>query len=747
MFNLIPRVLPNPNAFNIPLGMIGLWRITSILLRYIFWMLYSPKNPKSSEKKVAHYTSKDVTIIVPTIDTEEVLLTAAKSWIANNPKEIIIVTSYENKKPIEDLLAKTKRPDMFRVLAMKHPTKRYQLMMGVQQATSEIICFCDDDAVWKRTFLRWMLAPFNLDHQVGAVGSSQEMRPVDDNSVSMWEILADMRLTLRVIEASATTYVDGGISCLSGRTALYRREIVVDPKFAHKFVTETWRGKKLISGDDKFLTRWVVSHGWKMQFQNHPDATLSTTFRNNWTFIKQVLRWTRNTWRSDIRSMFMERFIWTAHPMVAYTMVEKCLNVFTLLWGVTSLFYEIIHESSFKRTVLPLIIWILCSRILKFIPHFFKNPHHICYIFHFIIFNYFFVFLKIYALFTLSNTDWGNRAIDDEDDDEEEIVGQEKFEVPPVYSDEEEEEKLLEYKEIGDEEAATAPLLKKKLEEPQRKNGCNPWKAMMCSFYMMLPLTITFGLFVLSRLYGFTLGFVPTPHARRVDQGILSVLHETDATKWNVVIPIPDPVHNSSVIIQTLADFDMKKYPDYIFTDPNHDNDTVLSCPVQAVAGGYASHDYPKVELQEINTWNFTGVHRMVVAEQILQVPIENSKVMIGQIFCNSLNFPILSLFWTDSKVSAQFQTTEKAWQFPEQRVGTDIALNSVFSFEIGMYNHMGFVSVNSIGGQVFDYSGHGLDLQDFSFRVGVDVQTKRARSDTDKGIVALQGVSLLHSN
>eukprot|EP00475_Leptophrys_vorax_P013003 TRINITY_DN19385_c0_g1_i1.p1 TRINITY_DN19385_c0_g1~~TRINITY_DN19385_c0_g1_i1.p1 ORF type:complete len:755 (+),score=172.29 TRINITY_DN19385_c0_g1_i1:226-2490(+) len=753
MFDLIPRVLPNPDAFNIPLGMIGLWRITSIILRYIFWMMYSPKNPKSSEKKVANYTSKDVTIIVPTIDTEEVLLTAAKSWIANNPKEIIIVTSYQNQEAIQQLLSKTKRPDMFRVLAMKHPTKRFQLMMGVQESTTPIVCFCDDDAVWKRTFLRWMLAPFNADLQVGAVGSSQEMRPVDDNSVSMWEIIADMRLTLRVIEASATAYVDGGISCLSGRTALYKREIVSDPVFADKFVHETWRGKKLISGDDKFLTRWIVSHGWKMAFQNHPDCTLSTTFRNNWTFLKQVLRWTRNTWRSDIQSMFVERYIWSAHPMVAYTMVEKCLNVFTLLWGVSSLFYEIFHHSSLKRTLLPLIIWLIMSRFIKFVPHFFKNPNHICYIFHFLFFNYFFVFLKIYALCSLSNTDWGNRAIDDDDEDEDgdEEDGRKNFDVAYVYSDEEEDEE--EVKEDGD--LLKAPLLggevpKRRKSSPQtaQKNGCNPWKAMMCSFYVIVPLCTSLGLFVLSRMYGFTLGMVPgPPHVRRVDQGILATLHGTDPTKWMIEIPVPDPVNTSAPLRTVFSDFDFKKYSDYVFVDPAHDNATVLSCPEKSLTSS-KKRDDPKVELQEINPWNFTGVHRMVVAEQILQVPTGDNKLLIAQIYCSSMSFPILSLFWSGSRVSAMFQTTQNSWQSaPLTRVGAEVDVNAIFSFEVGLYNRMGFVSVNSLGGVKFDYSGHGLDLQEFTFRVGVGVQAKRTTSvDADKGVIALQGVSLMHS-
>lgn len=88
---------------------------------------------------------------------------------------------------------------------------------------------------------------------------------------------------MRMIETSATTFVDGGMSCLSGRTAVYRTSILKDPEFQHQFQNETWwRGKyHLHSGDDKFITRWLVKNCWKMRMQNHKDCMLWTTFKNN----------------------------------------------------------------------------------------------------------------------------------------------------------------------------------------------------------------------------------------------------------------------------------------------------------------------------------------------------------------------------------------------------------------------------------------------------------------------------------
>ena len=72
-----------------------------------------------------------------------------------------------------------------------------------------------------------------------------------------------------------------------------------------------------MSGDDKFMTRWVVKRGWKMRMQLSPECTLATTFKADGKFFKQILRWTRNTWRSDFKSLVLERIIWYRYPVQA----------------------------------------------------------------------------------------------------------------------------------------------------------------------------------------------------------------------------------------------------------------------------------------------------------------------------------------------------------------------------------------------------------------------------------------------
>ncbi len=218
---------------------------------------------------------------------------------------------------------------------------------------------------------------------------------------------------MRNIEITATTYIDGGVCCLSGRTATYRTSILRDPDFQWKFTHEFWRGKyHQHSGDDKFLTRWMHSHAWKTYIQACPEAELASTFKDNWRFLLQLLRWTRNTWRSDFRSLFVERHVWTRYPFVAFCMFDKIWNPLTLIAGPATVAYLCTKpERNFEVWVIIVsyIVWLLLSRLIKYIPHFIKRPQDVLAIPVWLVFNIYFAFLKVYCLFTLHVTEWGTR--------------------------------------------------------------------------------------------------------------------------------------------------------------------------------------------------------------------------------------------------------------------------------------------------------------------------------------------------
>jgi len=116
----------------------------------------------------------------------------------------------------------------------------------------------------------------------------------------------------------------------------------------------------------------------------------------------------------------MERHVWTSHPYVAYTMVDKLFNPLTLLVGPCLVSY-LIYKSTIPieqggyhlpwwNILLSYAVWLSATRTAKLLPHLWYNPQHVIYVPAFILFGYYFAVMKLYALFTLHETGWGTRA-------------------------------------------------------------------------------------------------------------------------------------------------------------------------------------------------------------------------------------------------------------------------------------------------------------------------------------------------
>ena len=99
-------------------------------------------------------------------------------------------------------------------------------------------------------------------------------------------------------------------------------------------------------------------------------------------------------------------------------MFDKFINPLPLIWGLCVIISNIVANgvASVTYVVLPVVAWLIFSRIFRLIPHLIYHPSHTVYIPLMVLFQYYFTFMKIYAAFTLHITDWGSRASADEDD-------------------------------------------------------------------------------------------------------------------------------------------------------------------------------------------------------------------------------------------------------------------------------------------------------------------------------------------
>jgi len=291
---------------------LSIWRYFRLVINlWSFWTFKPipiPENPSLSPK--------DVTVILPTLDGEgEELERTIASILENEPKEVILVTIDENLHKAERTMSNmpAAQYDRIRCMSVKQANKRRQMARAIPEVTTQIIVFADDDVTWPIRTLEWMLAPFE-DKKYGGVVTCQRLRRAENPNFSqrIYGFLGALYLERRNFDCAATTHVDGGMPCLSGRTCAYRTSILQDVNFTNGFTNEKWwfGQYQLNADDDNFLTRWMVNHGHETYMQYHPDCEVQTTLENNPKFLKQCLRWARSNWRSNMTSLFAERNIW-----------------------------------------------------------------------------------------------------------------------------------------------------------------------------------------------------------------------------------------------------------------------------------------------------------------------------------------------------------------------------------------------------------------------------------------------------
>ncbi|MCJ1480772.1 hypothetical protein MMC06_000927 [Schaereria dolodes] len=282
-----------------------LWRyvrlIVNLLGSWTFQPIPLPINP--------NFTPNDVTVIVPTLNGEgKEFLDCIRSIIACSPANVSIVTPYKNVGRLR-LDLKAFESNAPRVIGVPVANKRLQMIKGLELSSTKLTVFADDDVVWPHTLLHFLIAAFE-DSRVGAAGTCQRLRRVPNPS--SWNVLGAIYLERRNFEISATTHLDGGIACLSGRTAAYRTAIVQNEDFKSQFMNESWLGRIALASadDDNFLTRWIVNHGWRVRIQYCKEAEIITTLADSYQFLYQCARWARTNWRSNITSIFVDKIVW-----------------------------------------------------------------------------------------------------------------------------------------------------------------------------------------------------------------------------------------------------------------------------------------------------------------------------------------------------------------------------------------------------------------------------------------------------
>jgi cellulose synthase/poly-beta-1,6-N-acetylglucosamine synthase-like glycosyltransferase len=380
----------------------------------------------SDDLNLEEVSNTDVTVVVAVYQPPDGFYNTIKSIADNNPAKILIVADITCVDDVKDI-CKDFDQNILEVLPEEKAGKRAALVSGIKASRTKITCLVDDDIIWCPTLIENMILPFQYSH-IGGVGVRQNA--FIRTRFDMFDILNNMRLAVRYLEIKATTVIDGGCVCISGRTACYRTDVIQREDMYEKFMKEKFLCLSVLSGDDKFLTRYVINNGYKTYHQLLHNCELSTPFEKGERLFKQFIRWSRNTWRSDFNAIFIERKIWRNNPYTAFVMFDKIFVPFLMIGGVVyTLILCFTHKSllpnllpsqdleNYKHTFdyqlfIAYIVWLLISRTIKLYYYLWEFPSHIIMVPVFVFFQFVQAFIRIYALITIYERGWGTRKID-----------------------------------------------------------------------------------------------------------------------------------------------------------------------------------------------------------------------------------------------------------------------------------------------------------------------------------------------
>lgn|GEM_PF-794460 len=385
----------------LPLSIIGLWRWSYWLVRKVAATLYSPEFTQWPEDQ----KKPTVTVITPVYNEDpNVFEQAMQSWISNGVTEIIAVIDKSNVHQIIDYDKRYvhRRDVRCRLVVTPKPGKRAALCDGIVRSNGDLIALVDSDTIWGDEVLAKAL-PYFLNERIGGATVSQRIQNPDSVSNVMFDILLWTRYHE---EVPFLLGLGKAFNTLSGRTAFYRRGALLNDNHdnIHLLRHEHFLGTRGVSGDDKRLTHLILEQGWHVSYVVGAEV-YTPGLSSTRSFLKQRLRWTRNSWRADLRAI-KRGWAWR-HPVLAFFMIDRFFQPFFMLIG--PFIFVLAVSAGDWLTAGILIGWWLASRFVRLASYFKAYPKRIVYLPAYVIYGYTNALMKIYALATLMEHTWATR--------------------------------------------------------------------------------------------------------------------------------------------------------------------------------------------------------------------------------------------------------------------------------------------------------------------------------------------------
>ncbi len=345
----------------------------------------------------------ETSVVIPVYkEKKHILIETIESILKNDPSEIILVLDQAETENMEMLKTNYSKNSKVKSFFFDKPGKRPALVFGIKKTKGEIVVLVDSDTQWvSKDFLKNLLIPFQYEN-VGGVGTRQRPREIK----TLAHRIIDWALDIKYTDYVSSDSLSGAILCLSGRTAAYRKSAIIP--VLDRLENDYFLWHKSLGGDDARLTTLVLEKNYKTVYQDNVIAE-SDFSPHLMTYLKQKVRWSRNSFRTYIKSFFSS---WPYRQRRYYYLMAA---YHTIVPGLTlllsfALFIYSIYLGIFAFTAVW-IVWAFISRGIKSFSHLRKKPSDIALFPVIVVYFYVLSLIKLYAFFTMTRERWaGSRT-------------------------------------------------------------------------------------------------------------------------------------------------------------------------------------------------------------------------------------------------------------------------------------------------------------------------------------------------
>lgn len=317
-------------TFSIYHVLFGYFWLVWLIKAFLSFCIYKPAVATDDE-----LASTRVSVVVPTykedIDTLSMSVRDTLHPSNTTVTEVIIVTDTREKN--FKMICMEKWADEPRVCVIESPVgKRKAVRLGIDTAREDIVMIIESDTFAEKSAVDELIKPLIRDEKVGGVVGLQLIYQPFNNSISFFNNLIEIIKYMFTVPALS---VFGQTTVLGGRCVAFKKQAVAATMDSLEF--EKLLGKPCVSGDDGRVTSLLLCMGWRCVYQK-TALFLTVSPPNLSIFMKQRLRWARNSCRRTLRAIFAIKEPHLAEPYDRFWMYKKPAAMFQIfsVWTNTT---------------------------------------------------------------------------------------------------------------------------------------------------------------------------------------------------------------------------------------------------------------------------------------------------------------------------------------------------------------------------------------------------------------------------